>query len=103
MEQFEKYEVKLFGQNFILTTNDGSKNDLKIVVDYYKKVVEKLTEKLPNRPQLDIAILAGLKIADKLYSLANNKNIKLTEEDEENELQKKIIDAIKRLDNSLTL
>ncbi len=104
MEKIEKYDLKLFGQTFILTTNDGEKNDLKIIVDYYKKTVERLTEILPNRPQLDIAILAGLKITDKLYSIANTKNIKIddSEIDDEN-IHKIVTDAIKRLDNSLGL
>lgn len=104
MENIEKYDLKLFGQNFVLTTNDGDKNDLKIIVDYYKKTVEKLMDKLPNRPQLDIAILAGLKITDKLYSMANTKNIKINENDiDDDKIHKIVTDAIKRLDNSLGL
>src|SRR4030042_2455386 len=102
MDKIEKYDLKLFGQSFVLTTNDGDKNDLKIIVDYYKKTVERLIEKLPNRPQLEIAILAGLKITDKLYSIANTKNIKIDDNDiDDDNIHKIVTDAIKRLYNLL--
>jgi len=96
-----KYEVELFGQKFILSTTDGKKDELKKVVEYYREVVELLSEKLGNRPQLDIAILAGIKITDKLHSIANPENIKI---EEQNKKLHDIVDsAIKRLDNSLGL
>ena len=101
MNKSEKYEIDLFGQKFVLSTTDGEKDELKKVVDYYKRVVENLTEKLPNRQHLDIAILAGLKIADKLYSIAGSKNINI--EKETKKLDKVLNDAIKRLDISLGL
>ncbi len=101
MDNTEKYEVELFSQKFILSTNDGNKSDLEKVANYYKKIIENLTKKLPNRPQLDIAILAGLKITDKLYSFANTKNIKL--ENNEEKIHEIVTDAIKRLEISLNI
>ena len=101
MENPEKYEAELFGQKFILSTTDGKKHDLEKVVEYFKSVVESLTKKLPDRPQLDIAILAGLKISDKLYSLANLKGVDLDVDDKE--IHKIVNDVIKRLDISLGL
>jgi len=101
MENNEKYEVELFGQKFILSTTDGEKNELKKVVEYYKSIVENLMEKLPERQHLDIAVLAGLKISDKLHEIAKSKNIKIHTEDRK--ISKIVTDVIKRLDNSLGL
>ena len=101
MSQEEKYEVELFGQKFVLTTTDGEKNDLKKVVEYYKSIIEDLSGKFPDRQFLDVAILAGLKVTDELYSVAASKNIKLTPETKK--IHKIVNDAIKRLDNSLGL
>lgn len=104
MNKTEKYEIKLFGQNFVFTTDDGTKEDLKAVIEYYKRVVENLMEKLPGRSQLDIAILAGLKITDKLYTLINKKSVKIGDKDKDEEsIDIKINEAIKRLEKSLTL
>lgn len=102
MSSDEKYEISLFGQKFVLFTTDGNKQELKQVVDYYKRTVEALTEKLPNRPQLDIAILAGLKVTDKLFSLAGSKNIKIDDKNN-NKIHEILDNAIKRLDISLSL
>jgi cell division protein ZapA (FtsZ GTPase activity inhibitor) len=101
MENSEKYEVELFGQKFVLYTTDGEKNELKKVVEYYKSIVENLSGKFPERQFLDIAILAGLKVTEKLYSIAGSKNIKIEPEDKK--IHKIVNDAIKRLDNSLGL
>lgn len=97
----EKYELELFGQRFVLSTNDGEKSELKHIVEYYKNIVENLLKKMPDRQHLDIAILAGLKVADKLHSIANGKNIKV--ENEEQKLHQILNDVIKRLDISLGL
>ncbi len=101
MNKPEKYETDFFGQRFVLSTTDGEKNELKKVVEYYKKVIEGLAKKLPDRQQLDIAILAGLKITDKLYSLAGSKDIAV--EKESVNLDNVLSDVIKRLDISLGL
>ena len=101
MAKDEKYEVELFGQKFILATSDGEKNDLKKVVEFYKSIVEDLTAKFPNRQYLDIAILAGLKVTDELYAIADSKNIQLKPESKK--IHKIVNDAIKRLDISLGL
>jgi cell division protein ZapA (FtsZ GTPase activity inhibitor) len=101
MKTPEKYELDIFGQKFSLSTSDGKKSDLKKVADYYKNVVEKLAKKLPDRQLLDIAILAGIKITDKLYSLSNSKSIDFDED--ESKIHDIVNDAIKRLDISLRL
>lgn len=101
MDNTEKYEANFFGQKFILSTNDGEKDDLEKVVNYYKKALDSLIEKLPNRPQLDLAILAGLKITDKLYSISKLKNLKFDENEEK--IHEIVNDAIKRLEISLNL
>ena len=101
MENSEKYEVELFGQKFLLHTSDGKEHELKKVAEYFKEVVENLNKKLPNRPQLDIVILAGLKITDKLYSLAKSKNVSLNVNDKK--VYEIVNDMIKQLDNSLGL
>ena len=101
MDNLQKYEVELFGQKFVLSSNDGKKHELEKVVNYYKKNVDNLLKKLPNRPQLDLAILAGLKIADKLFSLAKTKNVKLI--NDEDKIHEIVSEAIKRLDISLKL
>lgn len=101
MNNPEKYEVELFGQNFVLSTTDGKKQELKKVVEYYKTIVEELIEKLPNRQHIDIAILAGLKVADKLYTLASSKDFEVEEGD--GKIQKIVDDAIKQLDISMGL
>ena len=101
MNKSEKYEIDFFGQKFVLSTTDGEKSELKKVVDYYKKVVEDLAKKLPDRQHLDIAILAGLKITDKLYSIASSKDINI--EKDVKKLDKVLSDVIKRLDISLGL
>jgi cell division protein ZapA (FtsZ GTPase activity inhibitor) len=101
MEDQKKYEIKIFGQKFTLTTSDGQVNELKKVAEHYKMVVEHISQKLPNRSQLDVAILAGLKITDKLYSVLKSKDMDL---DLVNERLNEIVnEAIKRLDISLDL
>ena len=101
MNTLEKYELDIFGQKFILSTSDGKKSELKKVADYYKSVVENLAKKLPDRQLLDIAILAGIKITDKLYSMSNSKSIDF--EEDEIKIHEIVNDAIKRLDISLKL
>jgi cell division protein ZapA (FtsZ GTPase activity inhibitor) len=101
MAKDEKYEVELFGQKFVLATSDGEKNDLKKVVELYKSIIEDLTSKFPDRQYLDIAILAGLKVTDELYTVAASKNIKINPESKK--IHKIVNEAIKRLDISLGL
>ena len=101
MSTLEKYELDIFGQKFVLSTSDGKKSELKKVADYYKNIVENLAKKLPDRQLLDIAILAGIKITDKLYSISNSKSINFDED--ETKIHEIVNDAIKRLDISLRL
>lgn len=101
MNDLKKYELTIFGQKYTLTTSDGDSNELKKIADYYKRIVEHIAQKLPNRSQLDIAVLAGLKITDKLYSVLKSKNMDI---DVVNEKLNEIVnEAIKRLDISLEL
>ncbi len=101
MNDLQKYEITIFGQKFTLTTSDGESAELKKIADYYKRIVEHIAEKLPNRSQLDIAVLAGLKITDKLYSVLKSKNMDI---DVVNEKLNEIVnEAIKRLDISMEL
>lgn len=101
MENSSKYEITIFGQKFTLTTSDGETGELKRIAEHYKRVVDHISQKLPNRSQLDVAILAGLKITDKLYSVLKSKNMDL---DLVNERLNEIVnEAIKRLDISLEL
>ena len=101
MSALEKYELDIFGQKFVLSTSDGKKSELKKVADYYKNIVENLAKKLPDRQLLDIAILAGIKITDKLYSISNSKSVNFDED--ETKIHEIVNDAIKRLDISLRL
>jgi len=101
VENLQKYEVELFGQKFVLSSDDGKKHELEQVVKYYKKIVDMLIDKLPSRPQLDLAILAGLKVTDKLFNLANSKNITVLNDEEK--IHEILNDAIKRLDISLKM
>ena len=101
MSALEKYELDIFGQKFVLSTSDGEKSELKKVADYYKNIVENLAKKLPDRQLLDIAILAGIKITDKLYSISNSKSVNFDED--ETKIHEIVNDAIKRLDISLRL
>ncbi|MCG8572073.1 MAG: cell division protein ZapA, partial [Spirochaetes bacterium] len=64
---------EIFGQNFELETKDGKRNDLMKVANYYKKVIETLKKKQPNKPHLEIAVLAGLMITDDLYNLVQSR------------------------------
>lgn len=103
----EKYILKLFGQQISLTTNDGNREDLKNVAEYFKSVVEELQNSFKSKSQLDIAILAGLKITDELYSyLKSNKSPNLQNLNNKKnmgEIEKKLITAIKQLDISLKM
>ncbi len=107
MNSLEKYELDLFGQKFVLSTNDGNLSELKKIADYYKNIVENLAKKLPDRQILDITILAGIKITDKLYSMINSKPtddskpIKFSADDVK--IHEIVDEAIKRLDISLGL
>lgn len=107
MAALEKYELELFGQKFVLSTNDGNLSELKKIADYYKNIVENLAKKLPDRQILDITILAGIKITDKLYSMINSrpsdesKSIKFNADDLK--IHEIVDDVIKRLDISLGL
>ena len=101
MSTLEKYELDIFGQKFLLSTSDGKRSELKKVAEYYKGIVENLAKKLPDRQLLDIAILAGIKITDKLYSMTNSKSINFDED--EVKIREIVNDAIKRLDISLRL
>src|SRR4030042_6905177 len=102
MKTLEKYELDLFGQKFILSTNDGNLSELKKIADYYKNIVENLAKKLPDRQILDITILAGIKITDKLYSMINSKpadDSKSTRLNiDEVKIHEIVDEAIKRLD-----
>jgi cell division protein ZapA (FtsZ GTPase activity inhibitor) len=101
MDDLQKYEIKILGQKFTLSTSDGQVNELKKVAEYYKSMVEHIALKLPNRSQLDIAILTGLKITDKLYSVLKTKDVDLDVVNEK--LHEIVNEAIKRLDISLEL
>ena len=100
MPENGKYVLEIFGQEFILTTTDGEEEDLANVSEYFKKVAEELHAKFPKRPQLDIAILAGLKITDEYYAFAKAKKKSINEEKNFSDV---IDEAIKRLDISLNL
>ncbi len=99
METGEKYEVDFFGQRFVFSTKDGNRGDFEKIINYYKKLIDGLIKKMPDRSHLDIAIMAGLKVTDRLYSLVNEKKGNF-EEDEE-KLHEILNDAIRRLDISL--
>jgi cell division protein ZapA (FtsZ GTPase activity inhibitor) len=101
MDETQKYELNVLGQKFILTTIDGQANELKKVAEYYRSIVEYITQKLPNRSQLDIAVLAGLKITDKLYTAMKSKNMDLDSVNDK--LHEIVNEAIKRLDISMEL
>lgn len=105
MAQQEKYILELFGQRFPLITNDGNREDLVNIAEYFKSIVEQLAEKCPDRPQLDIAVLAGIKITDELYSLIKhkNENANLTTHRNDKKVNELIESAIKRLEVSLNL
>jgi cell division protein ZapA (FtsZ GTPase activity inhibitor) len=103
MSSLEKYELDIFGQKFVLSTSDGKTSELKKVADYYKSVVENLSKKLPDRQLLDIAILAGIKITDKLYSVSNSNSKSEKFDDGQSKIHDIVDDAIKRLDISLRL
>ncbi len=103
MSSLEKYELDIFGQKFVLSTSDGKTSELKKVADYYKSVVENLSKKLPDRQLLDIAILAGIKITDKLYSVSNSNSKSEKFDDGQGKIHDIVDDAIKRLDISLRL
>jgi cell division protein ZapA (FtsZ GTPase activity inhibitor) len=99
MENAEKYEVEFFGQKFVFTTDDGNRSDLEKIINYYKKILEGLQEKMPDRSHLDIAILSGLKAVDRLYTIVKNKDGKFGEN--EDKLNEMLNEAIRRLDISL--
>jgi cell division protein ZapA (FtsZ GTPase activity inhibitor) len=101
----ERYTLELFGQKFVLVTQDGDQKDLKNVADYYKNVIDELAAKFPERPLLDLAILAGLKITDELYALVkkNNKSGDFSGRIEDKKITEMIDTAIKRLEVSVNL
>jgi len=101
METAKTYTFDLFGQDFSITTEDGNTEELKKISDYYKRTVNELVKKFPNRPQLNLAILAGLKITDELYNLAKNKKVNLL--DDEKKIDELLNEALKQLDISISL
>lgn len=70
----EKMTFEIFGQSFHISTQDGEKDDLLRVIRYYKKALDKIYEKNPQRSYFEIAVLAGITITDELYTVAKNKN-----------------------------
>jgi cell division protein ZapA (FtsZ GTPase activity inhibitor) len=99
VEEIKKLNFELFGQNFPLTTNDGSIEDLKKVSGYYKRIVSELLKKSPQTPHLNIAVLAGLMITDDLYNLSKSKNPNFSFDDKK--VDELISEALKQLEVSL--
>lgn len=97
----DKYNLELFGQNFSLVTEDGKKDELIKVGNYFKSIVESLQKKAPNKSQLDIAVLAGLKVTDELYNLAKSKKTPMNGDNQK--IEEIINQAIKQLEFSLKL
>lgn len=86
----KKITLKLFDRVFELATSDGNSEDLLKVAHYYKKVTENLKKLHPKRPELEIAVLAGLRITDELYNL-----LKKYEQNKDDSVQNNSKDTIK--------
>ena len=101
MSEVKRINFELFGQNFPLTTSDGSIEDLKKVAGYYRKIVGELQKKFPQMPHLNIAVLAGLMVTDDLYMLSKTKNPDFSFDDRK--ADELLNEAIKQLEVSLNL
>jgi len=101
LKDLKKINLELFGQNFPITTADGTLEDLRKISEYYKHVILGLQKKFPQIPHLNIAVLAGLMITDDLYNLSKSKTSNFTFD--EKKADDLINEAIKQLEVSLKL
>ena len=92
------YQFDIFGKTLKLQTTDGNEDDLIRVVKYYMDKVKQLYDANPNRAQTEVLTLAGITIADELFSLT--KKIKgMSMPDEERKKSESISEIENLLDN----
>ena len=78
------YQFDIFGKTLRLQTTDGNEDDLIRVVKYYMDKVKQIYDANPNRAQTEVLTLAGITIADELFSVAKKKHIGMPDAERKN-------------------
>jgi len=78
------YQFDIFGKTLKLQTTDGNEDDLIRVVKYYMDKVKQIYDANPHRAQTEVLTLAGITIADELFSLAKKKGIGMPDTERKN-------------------
>ncbi len=91
--------IEIFGHKFNIKSTDGSKSELIKISEYYKGVIQDMSDKHPNFSHIQLFCLSGLKIAEEFYSFAKKKDS--TNLFDRNLINEKVNEAIKLLDISL--
>ncbi len=97
----ERFSFEILGQKLDITIKDGEKSDLIKIIKHYKDKANAIMESYPYKSSVEVALLAGIKITEELYALYQRKAPLLPETSKE--IDQKLTDSIKELENTLEL
>lgn len=93
----EKLTFNILGQEMNISIKEDNREAILSVLKFYRKRIQELVKVYPYKSHLEIAILAGLRIADE-YSMCCNYLTSLKKEKNDNNIDKILEDLGKELD-----